>query len=126
MRTGLRDLVFGGASLIALVLFGCAAPSAAVNRRFAFTASRPAAASQPGQCQVQFVSTPPGQDKFEEIGTIRQTSGGAPVGGYTADTMSEIVPEVCSAGGQLVWTELSGMGFLVRGVVYRVIAATAR
>ena len=59
---------------------------------------------------------------YEEVGTIdRGTSGGgarspATFKGYVAD-------QVCKAGGDMVVTQISADGYIVRGAVLRKVAA---
>ncbi len=107
-------------SLVSLLLLSGCLTGGVFKPSFAFTSGQKGnLSSAPVECDVRFVSLPPDGKKFEEIGTIQQTTGAAPVGGYNAETMREVLPAVCQAGGILVYTELSGMGFLVRGVVFK-------
>ena len=70
-----------------------------------------------GQCEFQVVSMPPSMNEYEEIAILTPTSS------RWADSpqsfKDSVGDDVCRVGGDVVVTEVNGIGRYVRGTVLR-------
>jgi hypothetical protein len=106
------------AIIVAVVAGGILAGCAQVFFHAAGSHRYPA---KPENCHIRVVAAPPGSE-FEEIGLLSVE------GDHSAfrnpDAFIEEAREVvCHAGGEVVLTQVNGIGAIVRGVVFRRSAA---
>jgi hypothetical protein len=104
---------FGALSL--LFWAGCS-PSA----KYTFTSSTTALSPKPKDCDFAVMTAAPASG-YQEIGILDWQSGWAV--DKVAFFKSSVHDQVCMSGGDLVVTEINGVGDYVRGAVLRKITA---
>ena len=82
--------------------------------------------SKPADCRFRTTASHPGPG-YVEIGIVSiegDTSFGAGMYRNAEEFTSKVRKEVCAAGGDVVATEVSSYGVIVRGVVFRKVDAS--
>jgi hypothetical protein len=89
---------------------------------YKYTSTSQPIAAKPELCDFQVTGSPPQSGGYQEIGVIEMDNG---VTSSIAEFRKEVQTLVCKAGGDLVVSEINGVGSYVRGVVFRKAEAPA-